>query len=177
MGSEQDDVSNVMLFFARASAVFVGVAVLALIGLFIASRLSTGSSGSNAVPYNVDSRPLPKVSQVGELLPEQLGPFKRTGLKGTLPDFSATYTRGGDTITLAGSQAVSVRAAQAGVAQVARSSGRANTSQLTDTDPSYYLHITEGGPSRYAWSHNRWFFDIRASSRTALDDFMREFKY
>jgi hypothetical protein len=172
-----DDVSNVMLIFIRASAVFVGLAVIVLIALFVISRLSGESDTSNPAPYSIASRPLPNVGQLGDLLPDQLGSFKRTSLAGGLADFSAVYTNGNSKITIAGSQAVSNRAAQAGVSQVLRTAGRASNSQLTDTDPSYYLSLQDNGPSRFAWSHGRWFFDIQATSRSALDDFMRVFKY
>ncbi len=172
-----DDVSNTMLILLRVSGILVGIAVLVLVALFIYSRISSQTQNSDPGPYNVATRPLPAVSQLKDLLPDQLGPFKRTALSGSLPDFSAVYTRGSDKITVAGSQAVSLRAAQAGVLQIARTSGRANTSQLTDADPSYYLTLRDGGPSRFAWSHNRWFFDVQAASKAALEDFMKVFKY
>jgi hypothetical protein len=173
---KDDDVSNIMLIFVRGSAILVGLAVLALIALFIVSRLSPGPGPSDPGPYNVASRPVPNVGALEDLLPTQLGPFKRTSLAGALSDFSAVYTRGTDKITIVGSQAVSVRAAQEGVSRVVRTSGR-GANQLEGADPSYYLTLRDGGPSQYAWSHGRWFFDIQATSQSALDEFMRAFKY
>jgi hypothetical protein len=177
-GDHDDDVARALLIFVRASAIFVGLAVIALIALFVIGRFSPGSSVANAGPYNVATRPLPSAEKPETLLPDQLGAFKRTSLRGSLSDFSVVYGRGKDQITITGSQAVSVRAAQASLSQIARSSGAANTSQLTDSDPSYYLQVRDnGGSTRYAWSHDRWFFDIQASSKAALDDFMQVFKY
>jgi hypothetical protein len=175
--AQEDDVSNAMLIFVRASGIFVGLAVIALVVVYVVSRLQPGTGSSDSGPYNVANRPIPNVSQIGDLLPAQLGPFKRTSLDGTLPSFTAVYARDSDRVTISGSQAVSLRAAQAQVSLVAQNSGQANTSQLTDSDPSYYLSLRDGSASRYAWSHNRWFFDVQATSKEALEDFMKVFKY
>jgi hypothetical protein len=90
-----------------------------------------------------------------------------------------TYSSGSDVINLQGSEAVSVVAAQANVRRITDNSGRANRAQfIEDSEPeySYYLNVT---PTlvRFAWSHNRWFFDIQTTSQNTLDDFMKMFEY
>jgi hypothetical protein len=169
--------SEVFLVFIGASAVIVTLIVICLIALFFVSRISTRPQPSGADPYGLAARVLPTVTGIGEVLPETLGTFKRTALSGSFDTFSATYTSDKDKITLAGSRAVSVRAAQASVALAARAAGGRVAGEQFDADPSYSLSSDDKGQVRLIWSHNRWFFDVQATSRAVLDEFMKAFKY
>jgi hypothetical protein len=107
----------------------------------------------------------------------QLGKFKRTALKGTAQDFSATYASDTGKIEITGTQSVSMRAAQVTVTDLANAAGRQGGSQRLNSDPSYYLALPERGDVRFLWSHSQWVFDVKASSRVTLDEFMKVFKY
>jgi hypothetical protein len=178
MAQQQDEErSNVFLIFIGGSAVIVTLIVIGLIILFAVSQMPTRPQSSGSAPYSLAARLLPTVTGIVDLLPETLGTFKRTAISGGFETFSATYTSGKDKITVAGSQAVSVRAAQASVAQAARIAGGSVTGQQLNADPSYSLSSNAKGLVRLIWSHNRWFFDVQATSRAALDEFMKAFKY
>ena len=178
MAQQQDEErSQVLLVFIGASAIIVTLIVIGLIALLFVSRVSTRPQPSGSSPYGLAARPLPTVTGIGDVLPETLGAFKRTAISGSFDTFSATYTSDKDKITLAGSRAVSVRAAQASVAQAARTARDSVIGEQLDADPSYSLTGSDKGPVRLIWSHNRWFFDVQATSRAALDEFMNGFKY
>jgi hypothetical protein len=113
------------------------------------------------------------------LLPLQLGRFQRESLSGSIDDFQAVYSGGADRIVVQGSRAVSYAAAQLGVSRLFDELGAANIVQrigMGDSRYSFYLSQVAGGV-RYAWSHLEWYFDVQASSRQALDDFMNSFQY
>lgn len=177
--SVDDDAPNPLNVFLLLS---VAVVVVMMIGLGVLIVISLVNSSGNTArrengPYNLLMRPVPELTQVREALPETIGEFKRGNLTGTIAEFSATYQKGEYVIEIEGAQAVNVRAAQANVADVAEAGGSGTTpNQRLNTDPSFFL-TTGSGSIRYAWSHNRWFFDIKASSQAALDEFMRVFKY
>jgi hypothetical protein len=176
--TEERSATTLMIFAAVSSLI-----VLALIGAFlifvasVAVRNAEGTRG--AMPYDVAFRKVPTTENTFALFPDTLGRFQRTALDGTIQNFRVTYGSGSDLIRLRGSEAVTMVAAQASVQQISESSGRANTAQfIEDSEPgySYYLNVTDG-LVRFAWSHNRWFFDIQATSKNALDDFMKMFEY
>lgn len=168
-----------LMIFAIASSVFV-IGVIGLFLFFVLRSVNRPVPGlSNVNPYEVAGRPLPTAQQPGELLPPTLGNWQRRTLNGRIDNFSATYTNGDNTISLRGSQSVSLVAAVYSVRQVAQTNGPANLAERIldgDLNHSYYLTATASGV-RFAWSHDRWFFDIKATSREALDDFMKIFKY
>jgi hypothetical protein len=173
---QDDDKSRILVIFLAISAIVVLIAVIGLVAIIVFGKMSPSTSGSSAAsPYNLKARPLPELKTLNDLLPPQLGSYKRTASTGDMQDFSATYVKEDHKIVLTGSQAVNVRAAQVGVKNAASSGGF--TAEELDQDPSYFLSAPANGPARYVWSHNRWFFDIKASSKAALDDFMTVFKY
>lgn len=174
-GQPDDDRTRVILGFAAVSAIFVIIVMITLLVGLVGSRLITPTQPASTNPYGVSGRPLPTTNQLAELLPDKLGSFKRTSLSGSLADFSASYADGKNVVTLQGSQAVSVRAAQASLSITASSVG--SSSQQLNTDPGFVLQTSEKGPARFVWSHNRWYFDVTAPSKAILDAFMQEFKY
>ncbi len=171
-----DDGPSGMMVFIGVSAVFVVVAVIGCILLVVAGSVLPGFGGSTHMPYNLDTRPLPAAAKAVDLLPETLGSYKRGPVNGNIQNFTVTYTSGDNKIVLNGSQGVSLRAAQASVAQIAEAGQGSGSEKSLSGDPTYFM--TSGdGPTRLAWSHDRWFFDIQASSKRALDDFMKGFRY
>ncbi|MCC7447303.1 MAG: hypothetical protein IT324_07810 [Anaerolineae bacterium] len=175
---EEHGTSNILLMFIGGSAVLVAVTLIIFVVILGLGRIPTTSQRSELGPYSVANRLIPTANRLDQLLPDKIGDFKRIAVSGSLPDFKATYARDADKITLTGSQAVSLRAAQASVAQVSRTEGGVSTAnQQLNKDPSYYLNDSNKTAVRFVWSHDRWYFDAVATSRQALDDFMRDFKY
>ena len=164
--------------FVLMSIVFVAVAMIAFAALFLIGRVNSATtSQQNLTPYNLFLRPVPNAERAVDLLAEQLGPFKRGPVTGTIQSFSATYTNGKDKVDISGSRAVSFHAAQAEVGLAEHDSQLANVLQRQlNQDPSFIL---TGGPAqvRFIWSHERWMFDVKASSQAALDAFMKVFVY
>ena len=180
MAQKREDRSgpDPVMIFVLITIAFVVVAVIGLGALFLIGRISgETASQQNAPPYDVLLRSVPTANRAVDLLPEQLGPFKRGPVTGTIQNFSASYANSNDKIDISGSQAVSFRAAQADVGLVDHDNKLTNLVQRQlNQDPSYIL--TGGtGAVRFAWSHERWFFDVKASSQAALDAFMKVFKY
>jgi hypothetical protein len=172
-----NDTTNIILILMAAGAVFVVITMIIFIGAILINQTPSPSRGNDAEPYNLGARPIPKNEKVGDILPAQLGKFKRTALKGTIQDFSATYASETGKIEISGSQTVSMRAAQVTVADLANAAGRQGGSQRLNSDPSYYLALPEKADVRLVWSHSQWVFDVKASSKAALDEFMTAFKY
>jgi hypothetical protein len=175
---KEERTANGLMIFAVISSVVVVVVIIALIVVMF-SVAQENVISPVAGPYNLPSRPVPDATTAEALFPPQLGRFQRETLSGSLDDFQASYSSGADRIAIQGSHAVSYAAAQLGVTQVFDQFGPANIMQrigMGDSRYSFYLSQVEGGV-RYAWNHLEWFFDIQASSRQALDDFMDSFQY
>ena len=180
MARQQDDDNdglNPLLIFAVISAIFVVVIMIIFIVVIVIGASAVTSSSKINGPYDVLSRPLPKVSSATALLPKQLGSFQRGTLNGTLDDYQTTYKSGDYQIDISGSQAISVALAQAYVNKAMQAENTASiVLRQLNPDPSYY--ITSGkGPVHYVWSHYIWFFNVKANSQAALDEFMKVFKY
>jgi hypothetical protein len=176
--SVEDDAPNPFNVFIILSIIVV---VIIMIVFAVLIMISVSSSSSTARrengPYGVALRPIPEATQAIQVLPETLGNFKRDKLTGTIKDFKATYKKGDYSVEIRGELMVNLRAAQASVADLANVVGIGNTPyRQLNGDPSYFL-TAGNGAIRYAWSHNRWFFDIKANSQAALDEFMKVFKY
>lgn len=175
---QEERTATGLMVFAVVSSVLVVAVIIALVVAML--NLAQQNDVSLVVgPYNVPDRPVPEVNSIEALLPPQFGSFQRETLIGGLDDFQAIYLRGGDRIAIQGSRAVSYAAAQLGVMMVADQIGPANIAQrigMGETRYSFFFSRIEDG-YRYAWSHLEWFFDIQASSRQALDDFMNSFQY
>ena len=178
--SSTDNGPNPLIIFVLLSIVIVVLGIVGFVVLIVASTASTGGSqlSGDAGPYNLAQRIIPVDNTAPKvLLPTQIGDFKRGVLYGDLQDFKMTYVSGNYKIDLEGSQEVNISAAQAAVADVGRvvGLGVALKRQLNQ-DPSYFLS-GKSGAIRFTWSHGRWFFDIKANSQQALDEFMKGFKY
>ncbi len=151
---QEERTATGLMAFAIVSSVLVVLVMIALVVVML--DFAQQNVISPAVgPYNVLNRPVPDASITTSeaLFPPQLGRFQRETLIGSLDDFHAIYASGA-----------------VGPATIARRIG------LGETHYSFYLSQVPGGV-RYAWSHLEWFFDIQASSRQALDDFMDLFQY
>ena len=175
-GQPDDERTRIILGFAAISAIFVLIVLVILIVGLLGSRLITPTQPANVNPYGLLGRPLPTTNQLFALFPETFGDFKRKTLTGSLTDFNATYSDGKNTVTIQGSQEVSVRAAEASLSMAASGLG-SRTFQQLNTDPGFVLQANEKGPSRFMWTHNRWYFDVTAPSKAVLDAFMQAFPY
>ncbi|MEP7285159.1 MAG: hypothetical protein ABI947_05260 [Chloroflexota bacterium] len=178
--SSTDNGPNPLIIFVLLSVVIVVLGMVGFIVLIVASTSSAGGSQllGDGGPYNLAQRIVPDDDTPPKvLLPTQIGTFKRDILYGDLQDFKMTYTSGDYKINLEGSQEVNISAAQAAVADVSRVVGLgAAIKRQLNQDPSYFL-VNKDGTIRFSWSHGRWFYDIKANSQQALDEFMKGFKY
>lgn len=175
---QEERIAAGLMIFAVVSSLIVMAVIIVLVVVMLNSARPNAISPV-AGPYNLSSRPVPQANTPEALLPPQLGRFQRETLTGSMDDFQATYSSGADRIAIRGSRAVSYAAAQLGVSVILDQLGPANIVQrigMGDSRISFYLSQVEGGV-RYAWNHLEWFFDMQASSRQALDDFMNSFQY
>jgi hypothetical protein len=173
-----DDGPNPAMIFIILSVVFVLLTVLAFGALLLLRQVNFQSAlGGDTIPYNLAVRPVPNAKTAADLLPQTLGNFKRGAITGNIQDFQTTYTNGTDKIQLSGSQTVSLVEAQAFVSmfeQANKLTGKEN--HLLNSDPSF-VEIQGATLVQLAWSHNRYYFAIKAPSQAALDAFMQVFKY
>ena len=177
MLDQDDERTRIITLFLLASAVLVTAAVIVFAVVIVAGRTGAASQVTNGLPYNLNSRPYPTTTDLAQILPPTLGKFKRSLFSGSLSDFSATYTADVGKIMLSGSQTVSLALAEFSVQQASKTVTGLSNKDLGSGDPSYFLLAPETGPARYVWSHNRWYFDVKATSKAALDEFMKVFKY
>ncbi|MDW8300124.1 MAG: hypothetical protein RML95_12395 [Anaerolineae bacterium] len=168
----------VMVFAVVSSLVVVAISVgvIVVIGNLVA-RLAQPARDYG--PYNIAARRNPMVSFVGDLLPPVLGDFTRQSLEGDLQKFRAVYTNGAERILVEGSQAVSLAAAQASVKLVRERDLQANSRSLIESSRLGFAFYTYSAAdrARLAYSRDRWFFDILASSQRTLDAFMSVFQH
>lgn len=167
-----------MIFAILSSAVVVAILIgtLAIVGsLVVRVRQPVRDFG----PYDIAARRNPMVTFVGDLLPPTLGNFVRVSLQGDLQKFRAVYERGAERISVEGSQAVSLAAAQASVLRVRELDAQGGARSLIETARlgfSFYTYSNDNR-ARLAYNRDRWFFDIIATSQRTLDDFMQVFQY
>jgi len=173
----EDDGPSPLLIFAVLSGIFVMVImVIFIVVIVIGASALTSSSDTNG-PYNTVARPLPKVSTEAVLFPKQLGNFQRKTMTGDLNEFTATYKTDVYQIDISGAQAVSVPLAQAYVNDALEKDTSVSViKRQMSSDPSYYLGLGKN-TVHYIWSHYIWFFNVKANSQAALDEFMKVFKY
>jgi hypothetical protein len=169
---------------AVASGLFV-LTVVALIALSLISTINSTQQNNTSDIYNLENRSLPaaNVDSVRRLLPATLGEFSLESVRGSLQDFSAVYRRNDDRISIVGSQAVSLAAAQGSVKIVLNAllAGPTPTSleqRIIDSDMRYsYVLVVGAAQTQFAYNHDRWFFNISTVSKSTLDSFMAVFPY
>ncbi len=175
--NRDDDGPNPLLIFAVLSAIFVLIVMIVFIVVVIIGATAVTSPTNTKGPYNVAARLVPTTDNAATLLPKQIGGFQRGPLTGSIDEFQATYKSGSDQIDISGSRSVSVALAQALVNNAMQTDNAGGIVQRsTGTDPSYYL-TTGKGPIHFVWSHYIWYFNVKANSQAALDEFMKVFKY
>jgi len=171
--------STVIMVVSGVSALVV-IVLLVAGGYFVIQALTAPArSGNSTIPYGINARPVPNPTSLDALLKPALGQFRRTTVGGSIANFTAQYSNGTDRITISGSEAVSLIAAVASVQKMLQTYGQSGLQQRiedSDTSYSYYLNTSSSRPI-FAWSHERWFFSIQASSKAALDEFMKFFEY
>ncbi|MBX3063530.1 MAG: hypothetical protein KF726_11175 [Anaerolineae bacterium] len=172
-----------IMILAAASAVVVGIVVIALLVLVVVSQTGSKSeinANSPTGPYNTLARPVPIATTVYELLPTYVGDFTLTDVSGSLEaGYTAHYQFSGQTLQISGRQAVNVPAAQYAVDLIRQARGPASEAERiigSDYGKSYYLDV-KPNDVRFAWSRERWFFDIQTDSLETLTAFMVQFQF
>lgn len=174
---KDDDGPNPLLIFAVLSGIFVFVIMVIFIIVLVLGAGSVTSSSNINGPYDVVTRPLPNAATAAALFPKQLGSFQRGTLTGGLNDFTVTYKSGDHQVQMSGSQAISVALAQTYVSNALQQETALSIVQRqVSSDPSYYLGSGKG-TVHFVWSHYIWYFNVKANSQAALDEFMKVFKY
>ncbi len=174
---------RMLLLAILGGAGLLVIAVLVVFLLAIVSK-STSSASSAPVPYDVNTRGTPLTTNIRDLLPQTLGNFTRKTVKGDLStaqlsgQFSATYTTDNkDTITISGFRETHDDQAQADLDTLISKINSANKELSQDRKFGYVLATFNNGSVRFSYARSYWLFDITASSRAALDAFMKVFKY
>jgi hypothetical protein len=185
MGEEPDIASPAQwMVFAVISSIVVGIGIIALIVVGVLPRFTNPRQAIDSPdgPYQTRIRPIPVTNDFWQIFPQQLGEFTadRWDWTGNLEaGFVVRYGRGADTLTISGRQAVSIPAARFLIEDIRNRNGPANTSERIiagQFNDGHYLDIREG-KVRFAWSRDRWFFDITTESIETLNAFMGVFPY
>lgn len=166
-----------------------------LMGLAVATMTTTSWAQAKAarpapvaIPFALDTRPVPSGRSPELLLPRQVGGFSRrpfpngTRIEGTA-DLNADYTDGRDTVNVGLSVTERSEDAQAAIRtlkgealEFARRRSKGGPMPLATesigTDPSFY-RIGE----MMGWSRGGYFYYARASSEAGLNRFMEEFPF
>lgn len=172
-----------IMILAAGSAIVVGIVVIVLVVLVVISQTGTGSqinANSPTGPYNTLARPVPIAATVYELLPTYVGDFALIDVSGSLEaGYTAHYQSSEGTLQISGRQAVNVPAAQYAVDLIRQARGPASEAERiisSDYGKSYYLDVKQNDV-RFAWSRDRWFFDVQTDSLETLTAFMVQFPY
>lgn len=172
-----------VMIFAVVTGVIVllGVGLLAvLLSVRLGSNVAASASSQVDGPYGTRKRPIPQVKTIDQLFPQTLGSFQRQQVQGGLNgNFRAVYAQGTALITISGAAAVTQSAARQLVEQLALQRGAASEAQRFDPGVfnfSYYFDIRPNDV-RFAWSRDRWMFDVTTGDRATLDAMMLVFPY
>jgi hypothetical protein len=179
-----DDTQNAAgwMVYAIVSSIVVGLGIIALVAVGIVPRLLGSDSGANSPdgPYRTRVRPVPNPADLYQLFPQYLGDFTAIRWEGTLDaGFTVQYGQADALITVSGRRAVSVYAAFFQVEEISKRNGPGNTAERILPgffSDSHYLNVRDG-EVRFAWSRDRWFFEVRTSSLDVLNRFMAVFAY
>ncbi|HRE46437.1 MAG TPA: hypothetical protein PLD47_01825 [Aggregatilineales bacterium] len=178
---EETELRSLMLMiFSVVSSILVVGVIIVLVILVGRQFLDSARRPTNAtIPYNVNNRNVPLGTTLGTIFPTKVGEFTRTNMGGTLQNFQVIYQYGEARVTVSGSQSVTVVAAQAQVKRIGDREGRGNGGQFIDEARPYYSFDFryDATVARIAYSRDRWYFEIRAATREALDLFMNGFPY
>lgn len=183
MGEEPDIASpGQWMIFAVISSIVVGIGIIALIVVGILPRFTNPRQAIDSPdgPYETRIRPVPITDDFWQIFPENLGDFRGVNWGGTLDSgFAVQYERGAQIVNLTGRRAVSIPAARFLIEDIRNRQGPANTSERIAAgqfNDSHYLDVHDGRV-RFAWSRDRWFFDLSTDSVDTLNAFMGVFPY
>lgn len=152
------------------------------------AQAKTAPPAPVAMPFALDTRPVPSGRSPELLLPRQVGGFSRrpfpngTRIEGTA-DLNADYTDGRDTVNVGLSVTersedahAAIRTLKGEALEFARRRSKGGPMPLATesigTDPSFY-RIGE----MMGWSRGGYFYYARASSEAGLNRFMEQFPY
>lgn len=162
------------------------LACLLMLGFLIPTTgpLLAQSSGQirTNVPYEIHRRPQPQGTDLGILLPLQVGPFTRAPLPAAArlrsdEDLNTTYTAEGDTIFVGFSRAETLDDARSAVTTtrdeaIASKLDVRGAIYRVGMDPSFFKTA-----KFMAWTRGRYFYYVDANRASALERFMRAFPY
>lgn len=162
------------------------LACLLMLGFLIPTTgpLLAQSSGQirTNVPYEIHRRPQPQGTDLGILLPLQVGPFTRAPLPAAArlrsdEDLNTTYTAEGDTIFVGFSRAETLADARSAVTTtrdeaIASKLDVRGAIYRVGMDPSFFKTA-----KFMAWTRGRYFYYVDANRASALERFMRAFPY
>jgi hypothetical protein len=179
---KKPDSSGQVMLFAIGSSIIVGLVMLGLIVVGVLPRLAAPAAQPDdpSGPYLTLRRPVPSSTNLYDIFAVTVADFTGTQWLGSVQSgFTITYTRGAETLTIVGRQAVTLPAARFLVEDVRNRRGPANRAERIlpgQFANSYYLD-ERPGDVRFAWSRDSWFFDVQAPSIEALNVFMAAFPY
>jgi hypothetical protein len=165
----------------------IAVAVI-LVGALIAFLLvianhSTPTQNAPA-PYNFDLRPAPATNDIRVLLPPTVGTFSRRASTGNLTtgvtgsaDGAYTSTTSADTVQIKIIREANVSQAQADVSSRGDQIVGTDKQRRINTGYSFVLSTEPSGEVRFIFASTYWLFDVTASSRAALDTFMKAYPF
>jgi hypothetical protein len=159
---------------------------LAVTSLFMCGASLTHAQ-SQAVPYQLDKRPMPKGQDLETLLPRKVGTFTREAFPaGTKPsdseDVNIDY-KAGDEVINVGFSIPGAADAHEGI-RTAKTETIAELKRLRRAKEIATAQEQIGKPTSYykvadfiAWTRGGYFFYAKAKNAAALDAFMTAFPY
>ncbi len=181
-GRDSEDRSGLFLGGLIALALVLVGGLIAFI-LVIAGR--PASTQSIPPPYAFNLRPVPATNNVGVLLPPTVGPFTRRAINGNMSGNLTGLAQGAyngsskatDTVQVNIVREANVAQAQADVGSRGDQIAGTNKQKATTTGFSFVLSTDSHGGVRFIFASTFWLFDVTASSRDALDSFMKAYPY
>ena len=154
------------------------------------------STVSGPAPYGIDQRPMPSGNKIDQLLPAQVGPYTREGLRlGTSQNLKpeeigdaidaplyADYRAGDATVFVELGILYSVKDARDSLDVAAGDAAGG----VFPTDPRFgarnhepsYLKVIDSDGAFFAWTRGNYYFSAHAKNgEAALDAFMQRFPY
>jgi hypothetical protein len=145
---------------------------------------NVGAEREGAVPYRLDERTMPRRDDAAELLPVEVGPFRRDGIDASSdarqgPVYAHYHGGGGIFVELGvcGDPAEAQAGVETSKAETEGDFPDAPAWQSLGTDPSFYKTSTSRG-AFISWTRGRYYFSAHArGGEDDLERFMTAFPY
>jgi hypothetical protein len=143
---------------------------------------SAYAAPADAIPFQIDQRPMPSSEDLETLLPARVGPFQRAAIRERgldNPIYAEYHSQHGEIFVELGicrDESEARRAVETSKAETDAEFPDAAQRLSLNTEPSFFMTDTPRG-AFMSWTRGRYYFSAHASGETDLNRFVGAFPY